>query len=100
MLNPTPASAIVDASGRPYFLWDCNLTLQQFESQLASGDAQSSAYLMGKVLRQAKPDDALQFVSLATLNSRWSEIERYLGDKREFWAWILDAWRVRRGTQP
>jgi len=77
MLNPTPPNSIVDASGRPYFLWDCDMTLQQFESELSS-------------------DDALQHVSLAPLSSRWSEIERHLGDEREFWAWILDAWKVRR----
>jgi len=97
MLAPTPRDSLVDAHGRPYFLWDSDMTLAELEAGLASADAEVSAYLAGKVLRQAKPDDALSFVSLATLDARWSEIARYLGDKREFWAWLLAQWKARRG---
>jgi len=100
MLNPTPDSELVDALGRPYFLWDCDMTLAQLEAGLADPDPEVSAYLAGKVLRQAKPDDALRFVPLPTLAARWSEITRYLGDKRDFWAWLVSEWQTRRHERP
>ena len=100
MLNPTPTNSLVDTFGRPYFLWDNGMTLAEFEARLVGADTELSAYLAGKVLRQAKPDDALRFVSLATLDARWSEIERYLGDKREFWAWLLGYWKAHSGVRP
>jgi hypothetical protein len=72
------------------------MTLVEFEAGIRSRDTELSAYLLGKVLRQAKPDDALRFVPLIILETRWSEIERYLGDRRDFWTWILTCWKARR----
>lgn len=71
-LNLTPATALVDRQGRPYFLWDLNMT--------------------GKLMRQAKPDDVFTFVKLATIRELWPLLERYLGDKRPFWTWLLERW--------
>jgi hypothetical protein len=36
MLNPTPSERMIDAAGRPYFLWDCDMTLAEFRRRLAS----------------------------------------------------------------
>jgi hypothetical protein len=94
MLAPTPRERLVDAHGRPYFLWDVDMTLDEFERALQ--DETSRAYLVGKVMRQAKPDDALQFVSPQEMADLWPSIERYLGKTREFWTWLLEQWE-RRG---
>jgi hypothetical protein len=97
MLNRTPAELLVDQQGRPYFLWDCEMTLDQLEAGLASSDPEVRAYLVGKIMRQAKPDDVLQLVSVATIRELWPSLERYLGDSRGFWEWMLDRWEgVRR----
>ena len=44
------------------------------------------AHFLGKLMRQAKPDDVFVFVSVAEI--------------RRFWSWILELWegeeRVRR----
>lgn len=34
MLNPTPREQMLDCQGRPYFLWDCDLDVQQVEQCL------------------------------------------------------------------
>jgi hypothetical protein len=34
MLAPTPRERLVDAHGRPYFLWDVDMTLDEFERAL------------------------------------------------------------------
>lgn len=95
MLAPTPRERLVDPQGRPYFLWDVDMTLDEFER--AVGDAQSPArpYLIGKLMRQAKPDDALQYVTAQEMANLWPSIERYLGKSRPFWTWLLDQWEQR-----
>ena len=96
MLAPTPRDRLVDPQGRPYFLWDVDMTLDEFERMIHDRDAPERPYLIGKLMRQAKPDDALQFVSPQEMADLWPSIARYLGRKREFWAWLLEQWE-RRG---
>lgn len=91
VLNPTPPERLVDAQGRPYFLWDVDMTLERFRELLADDDPEIRAYLIGKLMRQAKPDDALQFVSVDEMRRLWPQVERYLGRSREFWRFILDV---------
>ena len=57
LLCPTPPERMVDAQGRPYFLWDSEMTLRRFEELLRTGDEATRAYLIGKLMRQARPDD-------------------------------------------
>ena len=92
ILNPTPRDRMVDAQGRPYFLWDVDMTLDRFRALLGGDDAEVRAYLLGKLMRQAKPDDVFQFVTLAEIRRDWPRIERHLGRSREFWRWLLSLW--------
>jgi hypothetical protein len=96
MLAPTPTDKLVDAQGRPYFLWDVDMTLAEFQNRLAKSSLPVRAYLVGKMMRQAKPDDALQFVSAQEIADLWPLLERHLGRTREFWVWLMDEWG-RRG---
>jgi len=95
LLNPTPPDRLVDRQGRPYFLWDEDVTLEAFRQKLADPDPELRGYFVGKLLRQAKPDDALTFVSLREIDELWPRLEPYLGKKRAFWAWLLEWWRRR-----
>jgi hypothetical protein len=90
-----PRRSIVDAEGRPYFLWDVQMTLTDFKERLAGGELPVRAYLVGKVMRQAKPDDALQFVSPQEIADLWPLLEKYLGQTRAFWSWLLEEWEHR-----
>ena len=91
-LAPTPAHLLTDGKGRPYFLWDMDVTLDRFKEMLATEDREGRAYLVGKLMRQAKPDDVFTFVTLAEITDLWPDLERYLGRTREFWRWILPRW--------
>jgi hypothetical protein len=97
LLSLTPADRLVDRADRPYFLWDEEMTLDRFVELLASEDRQVRAYLVGKLMRQAKPDDVFQFVTLEQIRQLWDELARYLGDRRAFWRWLLDRWERTRG---
>lgn len=92
LLNPTPDKLLVDSKGRPYFLWDSDLTLARFRELLDEGDPDTRAYLAGKLLRQAKPDDVFQFLTVSDIESMWPRLDRHLGHTRAFWRWLLDAW--------
>jgi len=92
MLAPTPADRLVDAQGRPYFLWDCEMTLDELRARLADPDPEVRAYLIGKLMRQAKPDDVFTFVSAREIRALWSRLERHLGKTRPFWTWLFATW--------
>jgi hypothetical protein len=96
MFAPTPRDQMLDPQGRPYFLWDIEITLDEFERIVKDADADARPFLVGKLMRQAKPDDVLQFLTPQDLADLFPAVERYLGRTREFWAWLLDRWE-RRG---
>lgn len=89
MLAPTPEELLVDPQGRPYFLWDLDLDLPAFERLLRDPDPEVRAYFVGKLMRQAKPDDVFRFVSRDDLVELWPSTRKYLGNTRDFWRWLL-----------
>ncbi len=100
LIAPTPPERLLDSAGRPYFLWDTDTSVERFEALLASPDPEVRAYWLGKMMRQAKPDDVFTFVGAQTIADHWARVLPYLGQKRAFWTWLLDALeeagRVRR----
>ncbi len=91
LLNPTPRDCLLDAQARPYFLWDVDMTLERFEHLLRTADRETRAYLVGKLMRQAKPDDVFTFVGEADIRDLWSDVQPYLGKTRDFWQWLMTA---------
>ena len=92
-LNRMSRKKMVDAHGRPYFLWDVDMTLVRFEELLHHPESGTRAAALGKLLRQARPDDVFTFVSEATIRAEWPRIEGYLGKTRDFWRWLLATWQ-------
>src|SRR5262249_46177738 len=95
ILNPTPLDRMCDPKGRPYFLWDSDTTLDRFRELLRDPDRRVRAYLIGKLMRQAKPDDVFSFVRLSEIIDLWPDLGRYLGRSRTFWVWLLERWGKR-----
>lgn len=96
VLAPTPAERLIDARGRPYFLWDDDMTLDLFRARLRDPDPEVRAYFLGKLMRQAKPDDVFSFVTIPEIEAQLPLVERYLGKTREFWIWLLERWKTPR----
>ena len=94
VLNPTAPDRMVDPSGRPYFLWDADLTIDQFRTGLRDEDPDVRAYLIGKLMRQAKPDDVFEFVRVSDIVALWPRVERHLGRAGPMWRWVLAQWNV------
>lgn len=100
MLNPTPASRLLDPQGRPYFLWDCDLNDAEFRARLADPDPQVRAALTGKLMRQAKPDDVFRYVTEADVRALWGLVLPYLGVSRAFWVWLFGVWDRTDAREP
>lgn len=94
MLNRTSPEQMVDLQGRPYFLWDSDMTLDELRERLADPDPEIQAYHLGKVMRQARPDDVFAFASPGTIRQLWPRLLRYLGQRRDFWTWIFETWEA------
>ena len=94
LLAPTPPDRLVDAKGRPYFLWDEDLTIDAFRSRLRESDPEVRAYYLGKLMRQARPDDVFTFVTHAEITALFPLVARYLGRSRDFWTWLLGCWKA------
>jgi hypothetical protein len=93
-LARTPPNRLVDEKGRPYFLWDEDMTLEEFRARLCDPDPAVRAYFLGKLMRQAKPDDVFSFVTLREVQEQLAAVEPYLGRSRPFWLWLLERWRT------
>jgi hypothetical protein len=92
MLNPTPLERLLDPQGRPYFLWDCSWSDSEFREMLRDADPDVRAALIGKLMRQAKPDDVFLYITEADIRAHWERLQPHLGKTREFWTWILTIW--------
>jgi CO dehydrogenase/acetyl-CoA synthase epsilon subunit len=90
-LHPTPPDRMVDAQGRPYFLWDVDMTLEAFQQRLVDADPVIRAHFLAKLMRQARPDDVLLMVGTRALREAWTDVADQLGHTRAFWAWWLAA---------
>jgi hypothetical protein len=57
-------------------------------------DLEVRAYYLGKLMRQAKPDDVFTFVTLVEIKALFPLVARYLGRSRDFWIWLLGCWKA------
>lgn len=61
---------------------------------MRDSDPEVPAYDLGKLMRQAKPDDVFTFVTLADITAQLPLVVRYLGRSRDFWTWLLGCWKA------
>ena len=83
-----------DPSARPYFLWDePHATVATFRDALARADENEKARLVGKLMREARDEDVWRFTTVAEVRALLPKIDRYLGRRRAFWHYLLEAWQ-------
>ena len=59
---------------------------------LHDSDPDVRGYAIGKLMRQAKPDDVFTFVRLEEIRTNWDRLEKHLGLSRAFWHWLMGSW--------
>jgi hypothetical protein len=83
---------LTDAAVRPYFLWDEALTVAEFRARIAGGDADERARYVGKLMREARDRDVWSFIGPQSAWELLPQVERYVGRRRSFWRYLLEAW--------
>ena len=91
---PTRPELLLDQQRRPYFLWDVDVDVDAFRALLADPDPVVRAYWIGKLMRQAKPDDVFTFVSWNEIVRHWDRLWRHLGRRRPLWLSLKEHWGV------
>ena len=76
----------------PYFLWDEPMTVSELRAHLAHSE-EERVRLLGKILREAREPDVWLFATPEEIDRRWSQLERHLGRRRDFWSFLLTRWR-------
>jgi hypothetical protein len=46
-------------------------------------------------MREARDPDVWEFTSVAEVRALFPKIERYLGRRKDFWSYLLNAWAER-----
>ncbi len=83
---PTP-------SDKPWFLWDMDVTEDEFRARLRHQNLDIRAQWQGRLLREARFEEVWQYVTLSELLENWPRIQRHLGRMRAFWEFLLQGWR-------
>ena len=76
----------------PYFSWDRPLTVREIKERLRSSSGLERARLAGWIMREAAFADVWQFLTPKEACSQLDELEPFLGRRRAFWQYILNAW--------
>ncbi len=83
-----------DADGRPYFLWDEDVSVAELRRALEPGrDEQRRLRLLGKLLREARDVDVWRFVTPSEVADALPALGRRLGRRRPFWEFLINGWR-------
>ncbi len=76
----------------PYFLWDEPMTMAELREKLSTDSEPERMRLLGKIMREARDNDVWRFTTPKEVLLNWPKLSRYLGRRREFWKFLLDAW--------
>ncbi len=70
------------------------MTDEQFRALLSGAEDERRGVLLGKLMRQAKPDDVFLYISESEIRRSWERLEPHPGRTREFWRWLLETWKA------
>ncbi len=82
-----------DEAAYPYFLWDDPITVGELKNRLRTWEEPERLRLLGKILREARDPDVWKFTTPTEVARNWEKLEGYLGRRKGFWRFLLDAWR-------
>ena len=93
-MNSPLSTDLSNPSAIPYFLWDEPLTMDQLREKLACASLYERRRWLAKILREARDRDVWLFTTPEEVCRQWNDLAPLLGRRREFWRFLLDAWRA------
>jgi hypothetical protein len=83
-----------DGAARPWFLWNEDLSVDEFRARLHGEDAAERDRLLALLLREANDAEVWQFVSPQQVADALPRLQRRLGVRRApFWNFLIERWR-------
>lgn len=92
MIRPLTTD-LTRGDARPYFIWDDDVSVDEFRSWLRSSDRTLASRSLARLLRDARYEDVWLFVSPQEVADRLAEAGPYLGRSRDLWNHLMRAWR-------
>lgn len=81
------------AAGRPYFIWDYDLTEEDVRAILRGDNEYEKLWVMARILESARWADIWQYLTLAEVRRYWPQLYRRMRrEVRDVWAWALEVW--------
>ena len=78
----------------PYFCWDTPTTNAQLRAVLRDGPEDAKVAWIARIMTEAQYGDVWKYLSLRDdVLPRWERVRPRLGRRREFWEFLLNAWR-------
>jgi len=78
--------------GRPYFLWDDDLTWDALRAVLQDPAHPQFPYYLGKTLREADFNDIWKLIPVGHVYAHLKESLPFLGRRREYWLFLFRGW--------
>ena len=91
-MNNSLSTDLDSAASTPYFLWDAPMTVAELKQKLASASDLERIRLLGKILREARDTEVWKFTAPHEVWRNWEAVSKYLGRRREFWAFLFEYW--------
>lgn len=88
----TLSDDLTDPQTRPYFIWDEDVSLRQFEDRLHSQNEKTRLQALAKLLREARDIDVWRFVTPQEVADALPSLERKLGRRQAFWSFLMEGW--------
>lgn len=80
-------------TSRPYFLWDYDLTEDEVQTLLRTGDETTRIWLASRILESARYADVWRYLSLTELRALFPHL-KLKPPVREAWAYALHVWET------
>lgn len=78
---------------RPYFLWDYDLTEEEVQSLLRTGDETTRIWLASRILESARFADVWRYLTLTEVRALFPHL-KLKPVVREAWAYALQVWEM------
>jgi len=80
---------------RPYFLWDDDISVEEFRMGLRGEDRARADVYLARLLREAKYEDVWRFTTPQEIANRLPIVAPRLGRSRGLWEFLIGVWRER-----
>ncbi|MBN1900940.1 hypothetical protein JW926_06390 [Candidatus Sumerlaeota bacterium] len=77
----------------PSFCWDRNWTVSEIRRRLRDSKQWDRDLLMAWIMRESPISEVWDYLTPVEVADSFPRIQRFLGRRRDFWNYIIGAWR-------